>query len=58
VASPEKAILDLLYLEPSYNLKKEIRNLNLDWKKLNSFAKKFEKKVIFRRIYDIFGTNL
>jgi len=58
MASPEKAILDLLYLEPSYNLKKEIQNLRLDWKKLNSFAKKFEKKVIFRRIYDIFGTNL
>jgi predicted transcriptional regulator of viral defense system len=58
MASPEKAVLDLLYLYPSYNFKKEIRNLNLDWKKLNSFAKKFEKKVIFRRIYDIFGTNL
>jgi len=58
MASPEKAILDLLYLYPFYNLKKEIRNLRLDWKKLNSFAKKFEKKVIFRRIYDIFGTGL
>jgi len=58
MASPEKAILDLLYLEPSYNFKKEMRNLRLDWKKLNSFAKKFKKKVIFRRIYDIFGTDL
>jgi len=58
MASPEKAILDLLYLEPSYNFKKEIRNLQLDWKKLTTFAKKFEKKVIFRRIYDFFGTDL
>ena len=58
IASPEKAVLDLLYLYPSYNIKKELRNLRLDWKKLNIFAKKFEKKVIFRRIYDIFGTDL
>ena len=59
MASPEKAILDLLYHEPSYNSKKEIRNLhlnnyfmqnNLDWKKLTAFAKKFEKQVILEKI--------
>jgi len=50
MASPEKAILDLLYLEPYYNLKKEIKNLRLDWKKLTVFAKKFEKKVILEKI--------
>ncbi|MDR2582921.1 MAG: hypothetical protein LBC75_05510 [Fibromonadaceae bacterium] len=50
IASPEKAILDLLYIYPSYNFKKEIRNLQLDWKKLTTFAKKFEKKVILEKI--------
>jgi predicted transcriptional regulator of viral defense system len=49
MASPEKAILDLLYLEPSYNLK-EIKNLRLDWKKLAIFAKKFKKQVILKRV--------
>jgi len=50
ISSPEKAILDLLYLEPSYNFKKELRNSRLDWKKLTSYAKKFEKKVILEKI--------
>ena len=48
MASPEKAILDLLYLEPLYNLK-EIKKLKLDWKKLTAFAKKFKKQVILKR---------
>jgi len=50
ISSPEKAVLDLLYLEPSYNFKKELRNSRLDWKKLTAFAKKFEKKVILEKI--------
>jgi len=50
MASPEKAILDLLYLEPSYNLKKEIQNLHLDWKRLTVFAKKFKKRVILEKV--------
>ncbi|MDR2554557.1 MAG: hypothetical protein LBC64_03930 [Fibromonadaceae bacterium] len=50
MASPEKAILDLLYLYPSCNLKKEIQNLRLDWKKLTAFAKKFKKRVILERV--------
>jgi len=50
MASPEKAILDLLYLYPSYKFKKEILNLRLDWKKLTTFAKKFKKKVILEKI--------
>ncbi|GBU25536.1 hypothetical protein R83H12_02186 [Fibrobacteria bacterium R8-3-H12] len=59
MASPEKAILDLLYLSPSYNSEKEMRNLrldgyfmqnNLDWKKLIAFAKKFQKQVILEKI--------
>jgi predicted transcriptional regulator of viral defense system len=50
MASPEKAILDLLYLEPSYSLEKEIRNMHLDWKKLTTFAKMFEKRIILEKI--------
>jgi hypothetical protein len=49
MASPEKAILDLLYLEPSYNLK-EIKNLRLNWKKLTTFARKFKKQVILKKV--------
>jgi predicted transcriptional regulator of viral defense system len=50
MASPEKAILDLLYLYPSYNFKKEIRSLHLDWNKLTTFAKIFEKQIILEKI--------
>jgi len=50
MASPEKAILDLLYLEPSYNLKKEMQNLRLNWKKLTTLAKKFKKQVILDKV--------
>ena len=59
IASPEKAVLDLLYLYPFYNTEEEIRNLcldnyfmqnNLDWEKLTIFAEKFEKQIILEKI--------
>ena len=59
MASPEKAVLDLLYLYPFYNSEEEIRNLcldnyfmqnNLDWEKLTIFAEKFEKQIILEKI--------
>jgi len=59
LATPEKAILDLLYLYPFYNTEEEIRNLRLDdyfmqndlnWEKLTDFAKTFEKQVLFKKI--------
>jgi predicted transcriptional regulator of viral defense system len=59
MASPEKAILDLLYLYPFYKSEEEMRNLrlndyfmqnNLDWNKLTAFAKEFKKQVILEKI--------
>jgi len=59
LATPEKAILDLLYLYPFYNSAEEIRNLrmddyfmqnDLDWGKLAVFAKKFDKQTLLKRI--------
>jgi len=59
LATPEKALLDLLYLYPFYNSAEEIRNLrlddyfmqnDLDWDKLAIFAKKFNKQTLLKRI--------
>ena len=67
IATPEKAILDLLYLYPFYNTESEIENLRLDEDfmrneldtgKLTSYLKRFNNKKlaqrvgILRRLYD------
>jgi predicted transcriptional regulator of viral defense system len=68
IATPEKAILDLLYLYPFYNTESEIENLRFDEdfvrNELNAGKlalymdkfdnKKMEKRVeIFRKLYNI-----
>ena len=55
LATPEKALLDLLYLYPFYNTAEEIRNLrlddyDLDWDRLDAFAKKFNKQALLKRV--------
>jgi len=55
LATPEKALLDLLYLYPFYNTEEEIRNLRLDdydfdWEKLDTFAKMFNKRALSKRV--------
>ncbi|MCL2101137.1 MAG: hypothetical protein FWH22_05430 [Fibromonadales bacterium] len=59
LATPEKAILDLLYLYPFYNTTEEIQNLrlddyfmqnDLDWERLTIFAKKFNKQTLLERV--------
>ena len=58
-ASPEKAILDLLYLYPQYNNKQEIKELRFDeefmqedlnTERLNEFAEKFQSKTVRNRV--------
>lgn len=58
-ATPEKALLDLLYLYPFYNSTSEIENLRLDedllhtainWEMLVEMLQKFENKALERRI--------
>jgi len=58
-ATPEKAILDLLYLYPLYNNEKEIRELrfdeefmqeNINLLRLNEFTERFESKTIKNRV--------
>src|SRR5690606_37460214 len=58
-ATPEKAILDLLYLYPHYNNEHEIRELRFDEafmqedlniEKLIEFTEKFRSKVLINRI--------
>jgi len=58
-ATPEKAILDLLYLYPIYNKEQEIRELRFDEEfmledlnvsRLNEFTEKFQSKVLRNRI--------
>jgi len=65
IATPEKAILDLLYLYPFYNTESEIENLRfdedfvrneLDIEKLLLFLDKFNNKNLTKRV-EIF-TNL
>ena len=59
IASPEKAILDLLYLYPFYNTGSEIEGLRfdedymrneLDFEKLASFLERFENKELAKRV--------
>lgn len=59
IASPEKAIIDLLYLYPEYNTEKDILNLRLDEdilsEKINKellleMAEKIKVETLFRRI--------
>ncbi|MDR3226559.1 MAG: hypothetical protein LBT56_02675 [Prevotellaceae bacterium] len=58
-ATPEKAILDLLYLYPFYNNEQEIRELRFDEdfmqdelnvERLNEFAEKFQSKALRKRV--------
>jgi predicted transcriptional regulator of viral defense system len=58
-ATPEKAILDLLYLYPFYNNKQEIRELRFDEDfmqedlniaRLSEFAARFQSKVLTNRV--------
>ena len=68
IATPEKAILDLLYLYPFYNTEKEIENLRLDEDfvrnelnigKLSLFVDRYNNKqlekrvIIFTDLYEI-----
>ena len=59
IATPEKAILDLLYLYPFYNTKSEIENLRFDEDfvcnelnicKLSLFLDKFNNKKLAKRV--------
>jgi len=61
-ATPEKAILDLLYLYPFYNNEQEIRELRFDEafmqedlnvERLNDFTEKFKSKALRKRV-DLF----
>jgi predicted transcriptional regulator of viral defense system len=58
-ASPEKAILDLLYLYPFYNNEQEIRELRFDedfmqedlnTERLNEFTARFQSKALTNRV--------
>jgi len=58
-ATPEKAILDLLYLYPQYNSEQEIIELRFDEvfmqedlnvKRLNEFTEKFQSKTLRNRV--------
>ncbi len=58
-ATPEKAILDLLYLYPQYNSEREILELRLDEefmhedlnvKRLNEFTERFQSKTLRNRV--------
>jgi predicted transcriptional regulator of viral defense system len=58
-ATPEKAILDLLYLYPQYNNEQEITELRFDEEfmqedlnveRLNEFAEKFQSKIVRNRV--------
>jgi len=58
-ATPEKAILDLLYLYPQYNSEQEIAELRFDEEfmqvdlnveRLNEFAEKFHSKAVKNRV--------
>jgi predicted transcriptional regulator of viral defense system len=56
IASPEKALLDLVYLEPGgdtldYLIELRLGNLNrLDWQYLDSHARKIEKPKLMRAV--------
>jgi predicted transcriptional regulator of viral defense system len=67
IATPEKAILDLLYLYPSYNSESEIENLRFDedfvhkklsMEKLSLYFDKFNNKKLAKRaqiFIDLYG---
>lgn len=59
LATPEKAILDLLYLYPQYNNEQEIRELRFDEEfmqedlnieRLNEFTERFQSKTLRNRV--------
>ena len=59
IATPEKAIVDLLYLYPFYNTQSEIRNLRFDeefvhhelnFEKLLNFAASFKNRALDKRV--------
>ena len=59
IATPEKAILDLLYLYPFYNTESEIENLRFDEEfvhnelnkgKLSLYLDKFKNKKMAKRV--------
>jgi len=58
-ATPEKALIDLLYLYPFYNSDRELSELRLDesymeeelnMERLHAYANRFNSKALFRRI--------
>ena len=60
MATPEKAILDLLYLYPFYNSINELRELRLDEdfinnelniELLNSYTEKFQNSALNKRVH-------
>jgi len=62
-ATPEKAILDLLYLYPQYNNEEEIRELRFDEEfmqedlnveRLSEFAERFQSKTLKNRVKLLF----
>lgn len=64
-ASPEKALLDLLYLYPFYNNKQELEELRLDEDYLHNYldkgrlldyAEKFQSKALVTRVKLLFET--
>lgn len=66
VATPEKAMLDLLYFFPFYNTKQEIENLRLDEhfmqaglnvERLMEFLEKFKNKELDKRVKILTATH-
>ena len=64
-ATPEKALLDLLYLYPFYNTEQELLDLRLDedylhddlnLDLLNDFCSKFRNKVLYQRLKMLYNT--
>jgi hypothetical protein len=64
-ATPEKALLDLLYLYPFYDNEQELEELRLDEDFLNDdlnkellmdYCDKFQSKALFRRVKLLFKT--
>jgi len=65
LASPEKALIDLLYLYPFYNTMDELEELrldedflhdDLDLDLLNEYSLKFENKALERRVQLLINT--
>ncbi len=58
MATPEKALLDLLYFHPEYNSEREMKNLRLDgdamreefdWTLFRAFLERFDNKALSAR---------